>query len=328
MWEIDLEFRNGNIWSRLKKFVKKNQPAQPSRATVYLSCCKVEEDPAVECIRRGDDRPETIISHSLINPLVTQLARFSSPATLPGLDRDILEGRLAELWGSQSEINTEINSRISNRLAYVQQLLSLRPVQTLSETRRGKRTQLLQLLGLYAHLGAFPKDYDENASGRLCFMDEEGKRCAVGFLLERTRGRSFADSICAPDVESLDVATRQLFEDWVHEHGITVEELAMVQPGFFPQENPPAETGLSKAFSGLYQASLRRQADFPDETRLTEEKDLAPQPEAAAAQKLAFSSMFDLLQSSNGDEERPIRVYLVSRQYGEPVIAMTYARNS
>lgn len=265
-----------------------------------------------------------------MNPGFPQLACFSTPTTLPGVDRTVLEGRLADLWVSPSEVNTESNSRISNRLAYVQQVLNLRPVHHLCESRCSNRTQLLQLLGLYAHLGTFPKDYDENAAGRLCFRDEEGRRCAVGFLIERTRGRKFADRICGPDFDSLDVETRKLFDEWLHTFGCTAEELAMIQPGFFPQENPPAETGLSKAFSGLYQASLRRQNDFPDEKlpgiNSADEGLAAHQTSSENRDELAFSNMFDLLKSD--DDARPMRVYLVSREYGEPVVAVTFSRTN
>lgn len=266
----------------------------------------------------------------LMNPGFPQLACFSAPTTLPGVDRIVLEGKLADLWGSPSEINTEFNSRISHRLAYVQQVLSLRPVHQLSESRRSNRTQLLQLLGLYAHLGTFPKDYDENAAGRLCFRDEEGRRCAVGFLIERTRGRNLADRICGPDFESLDAETRQLFDEWMHEFGCTAEELAMIQPGLFPQENPPAGTGLSEAFSGLYQASLRRQSDFPDESLLapaTADEEFSTQQSTTQDKAdLTFSNMFDLLKSD--EDPRPMRVYLVSREYGEPVVAVTFSRTN
>jgi hypothetical protein len=269
----------------------------------------------------------------LMNPGFPQLACFSTPTTLPGVDRTVLEGRLADFWVSPSEINTESNSRISNRLAYVQQVLNLRPVYHLCESRRSNRTQLLQLLGLYAHLGTFPKDYDEYAAGRLCFRDEEGRRCAVGFLIERTRGRTFADRICGPDFESLDVETRKLFDEWLGAYGCTTEELAMIQPGFFPQDNPPVGTGLSKAFSGLYQASLRRQSDFPDQ----DQPGFSNSDEGSAThqnhqkiwetkEQLAFSSMFDLLKSD--EDARPMRVYLVSREYGEPVVAVTFSRTN
>jgi hypothetical protein len=151
----------------------------------------------------------------------------------------------------------------------------------------------------------------------------------VGFLIERTRGRTFADRICGPDFEQLDTETRQLFSDWLYNYGFSAEELAMIQPGFFPQQNPPAGDGLSKAFAGLYQASLRRKSEYPKESLQIPDSGEEMNPIATTRAQgsegpLVFSNLFDLLQSSGGTA-KPIRIYLVSRQYGEPVFAVTFS---
>ena len=197
------------------------------------------------------------------NPNIRQLARFSSPETLPGTDRVLLERNLAELWGANSELDTENSARISNRLTYVQQLLSMRPTPHLDETQRSNRTQLLYHLSRYADRGVFPTDYELHADARLCFKDEDGRRCAVGFLIEQTHGRDLANRICGTHIDLMDGHTRLALKGWMMVNGVSAEELALIQPGFQPQNDLFAASGISNRFTGLREASMRSREITP-----------------------------------------------------------------
>jgi hypothetical protein len=260
----------------------------------------------------------------LKNPNVRQLARFSSPETLPGTNRILLERNLAALWGANSELDTENHARISNRLTYVQQLLNLRPTPHLNEAQISNRTHLLYLLGRYADRGVFPKDYEQHSGARLCFKDEDGRRCAVGFLIEQTHGRDLADRICGTHIDLMDGHTRLALSGWMRVNGVNEEELALIQPGFQPKGDVATRSGISHRFSGLREASMRDRAITPREDGFA--AIVSRESEQKSDSQLTFTTIFDLLHTPSAQAD-PVKVFVISNQWGEPALAMTFSRN-
>ena len=69
------------------------------------------------------------------------------------------------------------------------------------------------------------------------FIDDQGTICAVGYLIERTAGRPLAEKIAKEHrysvLEDIAAAMPEV-RAWVEASGLTLEELASVQPGYIP----------------------------------------------------------------------------------------------
>jgi len=69
------------------------------------------------------------------------------------------------------------------------------------------------------------------------FIDDRGTICAVGYLIERTLGRAVAEKIAREHRLSLleDIAAAMPeVHDWIESSGLSLEELASIQPGYIP----------------------------------------------------------------------------------------------
>lgn len=138
--------------------------------------------------------------------------------------------------------------RLQTHLAYVENLLRDKDVSCLNKQQQQKRTDVLNLLRIYWQAGIFPKNYDY-LERRPCFIDRDGTICAVGYLIEQTAGRSLAEAINQKHQYDyvLDM-NEDAIAHWADEHGLTLEECAMIQPmyGNWPAtetQNVPIKTG-------------------------------------------------------------------------------------
>lgn len=155
-------------------------------------------------------------------------------------------------FGTQPTAVTDEILRLQTHLAYVEHLLFQRDVSQLRKEQREIRLQVLQRLHEYRLAGIFPKNYD-HPGRRPCFIDRDGNICAVGYLIEKTAGRELAESINQNHQYDylLDMGEDAIAE-WADEHGLTLEECAMIQPAYSPwppytTQNAPVKTGYGIA---------------------------------------------------------------------------------
>jgi hypothetical protein len=130
--------------------------------------------------------------------------------------------------------------RVRTHLAYVERMLRHKSVSGLSPALQAKRARMLDLLRDYREAGIFPKNYDHPGTRRPCFIDREGRICAVGYLVEQTAGRETAEAINLKyKYENLLAMNDRVVDEWIAGSGLTKEEAAMIQPtyGYTP---PPA----------------------------------------------------------------------------------------
>jgi len=161
-------------------------------------------------------------------------------------------------FGTAPDQTTNDKLRIQTHLSYAEQLLRNVPVTHLAPTLQEKRTRILDLLHQYLQAGKFPENRVYTDERRPCFIDEEGTICAVGYLIEQTKGRELAESINAKHQYDLLTDMKEaVIEDWANEFGLTVEECAMIQPTYgYTQIDADIKTGYGVSSGVTAGASL------------------------------------------------------------------------
>ena len=146
-------------------------------------------------------------------------------------------------FGVAPEEAADEETRLRVHLEYVEAVLRARDTSGLTDDQRAARAHNLDLLRAYIARGEFPRNHDVPGR-RPHFIDEDGRICAVGYLIERTAGRAAAEAInrahewdFLDDIRGIDA--------WVDASGLTREELAMIQPSYNwrPRPVPPPEEG-------------------------------------------------------------------------------------
>lgn len=133
--------------------------------------------------------------------------------------------------------------RISTHLEYVEDILRAKDVSHLTKERQESRSRLLDLLTSYRNAGVYPVNYDYPDQRIPCFIDKEGRICAVGYLIEKSVGREVAEYINQKYKYTELLAMHDPKVDhWISESGLTKEECAMIQPAysfdpFYPIDN-------------------------------------------------------------------------------------------
>lgn len=134
--------------------------------------------------------------------------------------------------------------RIRTHLSYVEKLLRSRVPSTVSTSLMPRRQQMLDLLHTYHQQGVFPSQ-DAYEGRRPNFIDEQGRLCAVGYLIAQTAGIGLAREIdkdysyaYLPEMKSSKLAA------WAEKSGLTIEELAMIQPRYVT----PEEEQIGRAY--------------------------------------------------------------------------------
>ncbi|MCC3152442.1 hypothetical protein Q3A66_05840 [Hymenobacter sp. BT770] len=135
--------------------------------------------------------------------------------------------------GQQPTASTNDDARVQAHLAYAERLLRQRTAAGLSPTLAQRRAHVLDLLHSYWTAGVFPRNYDYPGERRPCFIDRDGRLCAVGFLIAETAGRPVAERINKAHQYDLiaDMRTPALAE-WVQTSGLTKQECALIQPTY------------------------------------------------------------------------------------------------
>lgn len=136
-------------------------------------------------------------------------------------------------FGQRPTTKANEDLRISTHLDYVENLLRQKDVSNLTVEQKENREYLLDLLHKYRTAGIFPRNYDFSDKRVPCFIDKDGKICAVGYLFEHTAGRQVAENINANyKYEKLLKMNDPIIYDWVENSGLTMEECAMIQPTY------------------------------------------------------------------------------------------------
>jgi hypothetical protein len=141
-------------------------------------------------------------------------------------------------FGRMPDETTDEQLRIRTHLSYTEQILRETSITNLAPVQRANRNAVLDMLHEYWLAGIFPVNRDHPGERRPCFIDADGKICAVGYLVQQTKGRAVAEMINQKhQYDFLLDMNEPAIEAWAQEYGLTLEECAMIQPAYGP---PPA----------------------------------------------------------------------------------------
>lgn len=147
-----------------------------------------------------------------------------------------------EKFGIKPESTTKADLRLTTHLEYVANKLRNADVSHLTPELRKKRTLLLNYLKEYIEAESYPKNYVVPDRSQSVFIDKNGRICAVGYLVEKSVGRTVAEKINNKyKFSSVFDIKSKAFEEWVSESGFTKKELAMIQPGYPPSPDPESD---------------------------------------------------------------------------------------
>jgi hypothetical protein len=109
-----------------------------------------------------------------------------------------------------------------------------RSLSSLNETQQQARQRNLQVLNQYWHLRDCPRNY--YIPYRIpVFIDEEGRYCAVAYLMLHSGKKEFCEAV---QKTTNNIYIRQIanpsFNEWQQNSGLTLDELAWIQPGYTP----------------------------------------------------------------------------------------------
>jgi hypothetical protein len=151
-----------------------------------------------------------------------------------------------ETFGKQPTKETNEDLRIQTHLKYVEKVLRSKEVSKLTKEQQQNRLKTLALLNKYWTAGIFPKNYTYPNKRIPCFIDKDGKICAVGYLIQQSVGRQIAEEINTKfKYEYLLAMNEQTIDSWVQSSGLTKEECAMIQPTYGPA---PTDNYISPAY--------------------------------------------------------------------------------
>ncbi len=122
--------------------------------------------------------------------------------------------------------------RMRDHLAHIRDVLSRAP--STSEGREPTRRALVAHLDSYIARGVTPENTHFGFRTPV-FVDDAGRICAVGYLIEQTAGRALVEDIARThryaELETI-YRDRADVRSWVLASGFTLEELASIQPGY------------------------------------------------------------------------------------------------
>lgn len=161
-----------------------------------------------------------------------------------------------QTYRSWPDAQSSETARIHTHLSYVLERLRAQPNYPGDSAARAK---MLAHLADYIAAQNFPTKFSHAEQRRPCFKDEEGRWCAVGYLILKTAGLEAAERINQKfrfhylmdmDDDSL--------QSWQEQSGLSLRELAMIQPAYEWQVRDPYHLYRSER-SGKY--GLQRRSD-------------------------------------------------------------------
>ncbi len=175
-------------------------------------------------------------------PLTLTIAS-SSQALAPGdAKRGFREGAnhlvgddgFAAVYGRQPHVGDAEALRMHTHFTYVRRWLADRPA-TKPELA-ARRQEILGYFDEYIAKGTTP-DNAHVPWRTPVFIDDRGTICAVGYLIERSVGRPLAEKIAQHHrynvLEDIAAAMPEV-RAWVESSGLSLFELASIQPGYIP----------------------------------------------------------------------------------------------
>ena len=153
----------------------------------------------------------------------------------------VLAARSPVPWSSRAAGET---ARIRARLAVVERSLRAKDVSVWSPTERIARSRNLDVLHEYWVRGVFPKNTSVPGARVPFFVDRNGTRCAMAYLIEQS-GRG--DLVARVAATNNNARIRDLKADpelvaWLRANGLTAGEAGLIQPSYGgPPPAPPAD---------------------------------------------------------------------------------------
>lgn len=173
-----------------------------------------------------------IISALLLVSFAFQSHAFNDRQTVNRIIGDI---SFFQTFHRNPGATTNEQVRIKTHLAYVQRLLWQANVSQLTAQQQSNRAKALTLLQQYIVNGQFPLNEKYPGERKSCFIDSRGNICAVGYLIEKTAGRSVAEAINQKfQYDYITDMNDPTVTKWADDFGFTIEECAMIQPTYQP----------------------------------------------------------------------------------------------
>jgi hypothetical protein len=159
----------------------------------------------------------------------------------PGVNAVLGDESYVDRFGAAPAPGTNETLRLATHLRYVEALLRARDVRALPPALRAERARNLDRLHAYIAAGIFPQNHTYPGR-RPHFIDEAGRICAVGYLVEQSAGRAAAEALNR-EFEWSYVAEMhgEAVERWIARSGLTRDELAMIQPAYDRMPPPITE---------------------------------------------------------------------------------------
>jgi hypothetical protein len=129
-------------------------------------------------------------------------------------------------------------TQVTRRLTLLEMLLRQRDVSGWPAELRAERARNLDRLHAYRLQASYPRNYDHPDQLLPCFIDRDGRICAVGYLVEQSVGRSVSERINAHhQYETVAQIHEPELDRWIARSGLTRAEVETIQePEMWPNE--------------------------------------------------------------------------------------------
>lgn len=177
-------------------------------------------------------KPVSTLSILLVTSTAFALPRPNSRVQ-SGANHHLGDTSYEKTHGGQRPASHEVEGeRMTTHLQYVRDWLASRPA-TKPELA-AKRAEILAHFDAYIAKRTTPKN--AHVPWRTpVFIDDEGTICAVGYLIEQTKGRALPEKIAkAHRYDFIEAIAQDMPEvaAWVAESGFTLEEISRIQPAY------------------------------------------------------------------------------------------------
>jgi hypothetical protein len=121
-------------------------------------------------------------------------------------------------------------TQVTRRLTLLEMLLRQRDVSAWPAELRAERARNLDRLHAYRLQASYPRNYDHPDQLLPCFIDRDGRICAVGYLVEKSVGRSVSERINARhQYETIAQIHEPELDRWIASSGLTLAEVETIQ---------------------------------------------------------------------------------------------------
>lgn len=145
--------------------------------------------------------------------------------------------------------------RLRLHFAEVEREMLSRDISDLTPAQRTARAEQIRQLRRYSEEGSFPRNTYHPGARTPYFRDANGNLCAMAFLIAASGRGDIVDHIARNrNYEFVpDLVDEPGLADWLHEHGLTVEEAARIQPSYDGNpccilDDPPAPSRPSSGY--------------------------------------------------------------------------------